>query len=80
MPQLIKDIQGDILQNITTEVVYVKGVMGILQQEDYIDLFGFNAYLQNLTQTEITQALTVPSFFGLPNSSNLKMITIEIDY
>jgi hypothetical protein len=80
MPQLIKNIQGDILQNITSEVIFVKNVTGILQQEDYIDLFGFNAYLQDLKQTEFTEALTVPNLFGLPNTSNLKMITIEIDY
>lgn len=80
MIQLIKDVQGEVLPNINQSVVYVKSVEGILQQEDYIDLFGFKAYLQNLTQTEITQALTVPNTFGLPNTSNLQMITLEISY
>lgn len=80
MPQLIRKIQGDVLPYITNSVIYVPEIVGVLQQEDYINLYGFTGYLQDLKQTEFTQALTVPTLFGLPNDSNLKIVTIEIDY
>jgi hypothetical protein len=80
MPQLIRKIQGEVLPYITNSVIYVPDIVGVLQQEDYINLYGFTAYLQDLKQTEITQSLTIPENFGLPNTSNLQMVTIEIDY
>jgi hypothetical protein len=49
MPQLIKKIESDLINDITNSVVLVKSVVGELQQEDYINMGGFVAYLQNFT-------------------------------
>ena len=47
MPQLIKNIKGNIYDNTTGNVVYLKGVSAELQQEDYINIYSLIAYLQN---------------------------------
>ena len=47
MPQLLKSIQGNIVENIMGDINYVIGVSGEIQREDYINLNGFVAYLQN---------------------------------
>tara|TARA_R110000782_G_scaffold21299_1_gene57355 strand:- start:46135 stop:46377 length:243 start_codon:yes stop_codon:yes gene_type:complete len=80
MPQLIKNIQGSVQPYITGNVFYTSSISGIIQEEDYINLYGFIGFLQNLKQTEYTSALTVPLMFGLPNFDNIPMVTIQIDY
>lgn len=80
MPQLIKTVEGTVHDNTTGDVVLVKSVVGNIQQEDYINLNGFTAYLQNLSRAEDTVALTNPINFGLKNGKNLEIVTINIDY
>jgi hypothetical protein len=80
MPKLIKNIQGEVLTNVIDNISYISTITGEIQQEDFINLNGFVAYLQNLTKAEETTALTIPQSFGLQNSYNKTMITLEINY
>mgnify|MGYP000149196136 CR=1 FL=1 len=80
MPILIKNIQGEILTNVIDNVCYVSSVSGEIQREDYINLNGFTAYLQNLSRAEETAALIIPTLFGLTNQFNTKINTLEINY
>jgi hypothetical protein len=80
MPQLIRNIQGEIHTTPVGEVMLVKDIKGEIQFEDYISINGFVAYLQNLKKTEYTEALINPYNFGLVNKYNIPMVTIEISY
>ena len=80
MPQLIKNIQGSVKPYLIGNVYYVTYITGEIQREDYIKLYGYNAYLQNLTQTDYTEAMTMPLNYGLKNPQNIATITLQIDY
>jgi len=80
MPQLITSVVGNVYTNTTGSVMYVNSVVGTIQQEDYIDLNGFIAYLQNLSKAEDTSGLVNPVNYGLKNSKNLEVKEIKIDY
>ena len=80
MPKLLKKVEGEIYEPNTTSVVYVKSVSGEIQQEDYINLGGLVAYLQNLKEVEVTSRLRKPLTFGLKNDKNLSVITLNVDY
>ena len=80
MPQLIKKIESDLISDITNDVVLIKSVFGEIQGEDYINMNGFVAYLQDLSKTEVTTALTPPLSYGLKNKYNLQVKTLNIDY
>jgi hypothetical protein len=80
MPQLIRNIQGEAYL-VTTGTVYgFKSITGQIQQEDYINLNGFIAYLQNFTKVEDTELLIKPPLFGLINRYNIPVVTLEINY
>lgn len=80
MPKLLKNVEGKIFDSYTTNVTYVSSVTGEVQQEDYINLGGFVAYLQNLTEVQVTSRLTKPTTLGLKNTRNLQVVTLNIDY
>jgi hypothetical protein len=80
MPQLLKNIQGSIVENIMGDINYVIGVSGEIQREDYINLNGFVAYLQNFTRVMSLTEMQVPSEFGLKNTYNVEINTLEISY
>jgi hypothetical protein len=80
MPQLLKNIQGNVVENIMGSVIYVKGVTGEVQKEDYINLNGFVAYLQNFSRVRTLTELQAPSQFGLKNNYNVEINTLEISY
>lgn len=80
MPQLLRNIQGELHTTPVGEIVLVKSITGEIQLEDYISMNGFVAFLQNLTRTEYTEALTTPITFGMKNKYNLPMVTLEINY
>jgi len=52
MPQLIRNIQGQAYLVTTGSVIGVKTISGEVQSEDYINLNGFIAYLQNFTKVD----------------------------
>ena len=80
MTQFIKNIQGEVLTNVIDDIRYISNVTAEIQREDYINLNGFVGYLQNLTRAEETAALTIPQSFGLKDSYNKTMVTLEINY
>ena len=80
MPQLIRSIQGEVNNNYTGTVIYVSPIIGQIQQEDYIGLNGFIAYLQNLTMVEYSALLIKPLNFGLANENNIDIETLNISY
>lgn len=80
MSQLIKNIQGEQIDINTGSVVSINSIQGLVQEEDYINVFGFVAYTQNLMKVEETVLLTKPIGFGLKNNLNLPIIDLKIDY
>jgi len=80
MPQLLKKVQGEILTNTIGDVNLITSVSGEIQQEDYINLNGFVAYLQNFYRVELAVELVTPMEFGLPNIYNIETKTLEISY
>lgn len=80
MPILIKDVIGEIYDEMIGEVIYLKSVIGDIQDEDYINLPAFKAYLQNLTRAETVEKLKKPINFGLVNKYKVPMVTLQINY
>jgi hypothetical protein len=80
MPQLIKNIQSSLKTYFIGNVYCITNIIGQIQQEDYINLRGYTAYLQNLMQTEDTQSIISPLSYGLKNLDNIDMLTLQIDY
>jgi hypothetical protein len=80
MAQLIKYISADLYTNIEDSVNAFQSVYGEIQQNDYVNINGFIAFLQNLKQAEKTYAITNPINFGLKNQYNLSVITLNVDY
>ena len=78
--QLVKNIQGEFLTNLSNEVRYISFITAEIQLEDYIELNGFIGFLQNLKQTEETKSLLVPNPMGLKNQFNKEVINLEINY
>lgn len=78
--RLIKEIQGVIFTEKVGSITYIKNVTGELQREDYINLDGLVAYLQDFSKVEETKLLVKPPIMGLVNQNNNKMITLQINY
>jgi hypothetical protein len=80
MLKLLKKIQGEFLPNVIDDIRLITSVSGEIQQEDYINLNGFIAYLQNFSHVELETKLQTPIEFGLPNTYNIETKTLEINY
>lgn len=80
MPKLIQYIEGQISDEIVSDVILVNALSGEIQREDFIQFNGLTAYLQNFSKIEKTTALTNPFNYGLKNNKNLPVLTINIDY
>ena len=80
MPQLIKKVEGEMFDQIIGSVTYLPPIIGEIQEEDYINLNGLIAFLQDFTKTEEIDVITKPIDFGLKNKYNIPTVTIEIDY
>lgn len=80
MPQLIKKIEGELIDLPIGSVQLITSVTGQVQEEDYINMNGLVAFLQNFSKIEDTQGLKIPNGFGLKNTNNITMVTLEIDY
>ena len=78
MAYLIKKIEGIIPLNINSNVTILNSVESDFQREDYINLIGFKAYLQDMSRVEITQLLRKPLTFGLINI--VPSVTLQISY
>lgn len=80
MPQLIKKVEAELINDVTSDVILVKSVVGEIQQEDYINMGGLIAFLQDYTRVEELTILTTPYSYGLKNKYNLLTKTLNIDY
>ena len=80
MPQLIKKIEGELIDLPIGSVQLITSVTGQVQEEDYINMNSLVAFLQNFSKIEDTEGLLKPINFGLRNTNNITMITLEIDY
>jgi hypothetical protein len=80
MPNLIKNIQSVILDNYMSNLSYYTTLSSEIQFEDYINLNGYIAYLQNFTQVQSLTTLNKPLTFGLKNQFNLKIKNLQISY
>lgn len=80
MPVLIKHIKARILDNYTTNASYYTTLSSEVQFEDYINLNGFIAYLQNFTKAQSVIKLLKPLNFGLKNQYNLPTRFLDISY
>lgn len=80
MPILIKNIEGRVFGTNKTDVVLIKTIFGEIQKEDYIDFSSLTAFLQDFSKIEKTSGLTNPLNFGLKNTMNKQMITLNINY
>ena len=80
MPQLIKNVEGTYIEQTVGSIKTLQSISGVVKLEDYVDLFGFTAYLQNFTKVEETAMLINPINFGLKNKFNLPIKSLEIDY
>lgn len=80
MPKLITKIEARVLDNFTGSVYIFSNLAGEIQFEDYVNMNGFVAYLQNFSKVGFTQSLAKPSFFGLKSPFNLPTISLQISY
>lgn len=78
MPILFKNITGEVLDNFTSSVKITRSVNGQFGQEDYIEMGGLVAFLQDFRKMPQTEDLVVPPNFGLKNKT--EFVTIEISY
>lgn len=80
MPILITKVTAEVLDYITDKIYFVGNVSGDIQFEDYININGFIAYLQNFTMVNYVEKLIRPLKFGLINKYNQTEVTLEISY
>jgi len=80
MPKLIKNIGGEFFEHNTGSVLFLRPIAGQVQREDYINVFGFIAFLQNLTEVCETEHANIPLHFGLANQLNLTPVTLNFCY
>lgn len=78
MPHLIKNIEGEVLNNFVGNTSSLSIIVGKIGLEDYIGLNNYIGYLQNFSRIEEVVGLTIPTSFGLTN--NNEMVTLEISY
>lgn len=78
--RLIRNIQGETHPNVVDNINYLSTISGEVQREDYVNLNGFVGFLQNLTKAEETAVLSITSSFGLANTYNKTIVTLEISY
>lgn len=80
MPILVNNVTAQILDNFTGSLYFFSNLSGEVQFEDYINLNGFIAYIQNFTEVGHVQYLQKPQLFGLKNQYNVPIVTLEISY
>jgi len=79
MPRLLKQIEGNILDNFTSEVK-IMGVVGDISIGDYIKLELFEGFLQNFSNVCETYEYETPVEFGLLRNKKEEFIKLEISY
>jgi hypothetical protein len=80
MPRLVTKITAEILPFYYGNITLFQSINGEIQLEDYINLNGFKAYIQDFTADEKVENLSKPPLFGLKNQYNLETVTLNISY
>jgi hypothetical protein len=80
MIQLIKKIESNFVTEIKGNLVFTGSIKGEVQREDYVNIYGFTAFLQNFSRTPITISVTKPNSFGYKIPIGITQKTIEINY
>jgi len=80
MPQLIKKVEGQVFDFTVGDIKYNYQLVAQVQDDDYINMNGLIAFLQNLSKADDTYLLNKPARFGLKNQFNLEVKNIEISY
>lgn len=80
MAELLKKIDGEFLTSVETSIIGFKKITSDIKLDDYIELSGLIAYLQNLSKTELTVKLDKPINFGLLDRYNMGVIELQINY
>jgi hypothetical protein len=80
MIQLIQNIQGNFVTEIKGNIIYLKSVDAEIQREDYINIYGLKAFLQNFSKTPITSSVVKPNPFGYKPPVGIIQKDIEISY
>jgi hypothetical protein len=79
MPQLIKKVEGQFYDNTIGNVkLFSLPIVAKIQQEDYINLNGIIAFLQDLSKVQDTFLLSKPANFGLKQKN--RRVEIHINY
>lgn len=78
--KLIKNITGSVYEPSMGDIYFVKSISGVIGVEDYIKVYNFTAYLQNLTKADFTGKLIIPVNFGLQNQRNIEPIILNVNY
>ena len=77
MPKLVKNIEGNIYDNHEGKI-FIGGIIGGIDTEDYININGFIGYLQNFKSVYNTEENNVNAVFGLKTENDV--INLNISY
>ena len=80
MPVYIKKVEGVILDTYLTDVSFISVINAEVQFEDYVNLGGFIAFLQNFSKASEINNVQKPLSFGLKKQYNQDTINLEISY
>jgi hypothetical protein len=79
MLQILKNIEGKLINNIRAELASSIVIISDIQGEDYINFTSFTGLLQNFTRAESVEYLDASPEMGIKNN-NYKVVSIEISY
>jgi len=77
MIQLIQNIEGNFVSEIKGDINLAHSIVGDVQGEDYINIYGLNAFLQNFSQIPKTEGFTIPNLFGYAPPVSIVEKTLE---
>jgi hypothetical protein len=77
---LLKNIVGEVVTEYNGSVNLVKNVVCDIQTEDYINMYGLTAFLQDFSRIEYTSRANTPIVYGLKNQYDVEIKDIEISY
>ena len=80
MPVLLKNIEVNVIETITSEINVFSTIKAEAQFEDYININGFVGYLQSFKQVSEVETLSKPITFGVKTPFNLTTTTLQISF
>lgn len=80
MPVLIKNVTGQVLDNIKTNIEVIKFTESSFGYEDWFRIGFLEVFLQNFKKVTETTDLNKSREFGLTINKNRKFVDLEISY